>query len=168
MCARSPRTLPSRGLLLRGPRTLRPSAQVCEDGEWKGAECLADCPADPDPNAKFNWTYGVNIEVTGEDLANPAWNPLKRIEDSGAPSQKIFMMDTKALYFDWTYGIKEYYTKANGGFLGTLERIDRHTNGVNGLFLDGHVAFFSYSTAPDNCDMILADDQVSSFNCEIP
>ena len=126
------------------------------------------CPADPDPNAKFNWTYGVNIEVTGEDLANPAWNPLKRIEDSGAPSQKIFMMDTKALYFDWTYGIKEYYTKANGGFLGTLERIDRHTNGVNGLFLDGHVAFFSYSTAPDNCNMILADDQVSSFNCEIP
>ena len=49
-----------------------------------------------------------------------------------------------------------------------LERIDRHTNGVNGLFLDGHVAFFSYSTAPDNCDMILADDQISSFNCEIP
>ena len=119
------------------------------------------CPADPRTGSDIYYarTMGINKEVGvyHEDYAHIGWAPLKRVHDLGRPSELIFMMDTNPYYFDWTWGVEEYLTRPFGGFLGNMERLDRHPGGLNGLFVDTHVEFFAYDEPVKNPKMILPD-----------
>ena len=131
-------------------------------GRWAMA---VFCPADPRTGLEIYYarTMGINKEVGvyHEEYAHIGWAPVKRVHEFQRPSELIFMMDTNTFYFDWIWGVEEYITRPlgdlPGGFLGNMERLDRHPGGLNGLFVDTHVEFFDYDAPVKNPKMILPD-----------